>query len=554
MRFSKLISVVVFSFCFPIVAFAAVGVTSSELSGAISIVLPSGGALETLPGYSAFSLKSSGNVTGGIYAEYEARNSANPFLTQELPNIKIFVFTYANQDTAEAKFAAIKNTALYSRDMIFSDEKNIYFKSQPGSGVDIFGLIASEENSLHLVHVNGNIIYQASLYRGSGEYDRENVEDFQIVLNDTAQVQDVLGNAIWQIKLSLGLLFPPASSDFYSKSSKSSLNLSSLYAIPLNGDINFEFYLGQAKSAVGTILDSSGISSPKEGDLYLYLQNDGKLLAGIYAPKYDADCDQQSGWYRIWSSKPLNEFEWNNVNLHYGIGGFSLTVNGEEMGSCSVSQSRSARNLFFGDFPNDSIEESAVGYMTQLDFTSSRTGGGQTWDSVLSTQLFLDLPNSDPDVEIFEFLKDEGIFMGSDGMLYPDNTLNRAEMVKVLLKAFDYSTEGNSVPFWDVPADSWYLGYLAKAYSIGMVEGNDDGSFAPASQINRAEFYTMLYRISGSNKLSYGGEFSDVSSGDWYMSGAAYALENGLVSGSSFKPSALVSRRDSARVLYSLLK
>ena len=48
----------------------------------------------------------------------------------------------------------------------------------PGAGADIFGGILTEDNSIHMLHMNGNILFHASIYRNSGEYYRPNVDAF----------------------------------------------------------------------------------------------------------------------------------------------------------------------------------------------------------------------------------------------------------------------------------------------------------------------------------------------------------------------------------------
>ena len=45
---------------------------------------------------------------------------------------------------------------------------------------------------------------------------------------------------------------------------------------------------------------------------------------------------------------------------------------------------------------------------------------------------------------------------GSEGNLRPDEYLNRAEMVKILLKAYGHSAEDGELPFVDTENDAWY--------------------------------------------------------------------------------------------------
>lgn len=557
MRISKLLTGLIGVLCFPSLAFAAVAVTSGDLQDASSLILPAGNNLEPLEGYSNFTLSYVTDIVSGIEASYEAKYSGDLTLAQELPTLTVQVYSYSRSDLAESSFNSLSGLASFSngqKTILDEDARSLYYSSLPGTGVDVFGRITSEEKSLHLVHLNGNLIYHVSLFRGGGEYNEGNVNAFAARIADSAGSRETLEDVVEGMKLSLGLLFPPALSDFSAKSEKSSLNLSDLYTIPDNGTVQFDIYIGDPASAVGTVIDSSGILPPQEGDLYIYIQNDGTLLAGVYAPALDASCDEQSGWYRLFSNQALYPYEWNTVSFQYGVGGLILKHEGVVVASCGVSEDRSDRDLYFGDFPTDSINESMVGYLNSLTFNSTLAPDGRTWDAVLSQQLFYDLANSDPDYAIFNTLKTARIFLGSDGMLYPEQPLNRAQMVKVLLKTYGVAAdEQGAAPFWDVAPDAWYKKYLNSAYDIGMIEGHANGTFLPEHELNNAEFFTMLARISGEERLGYDDGFSDVSEKNWYAVGAAFALKHNLVSGSSFKPADWVTRREAAQIIYQIL-
>lgn len=541
MRFTQLIIAAVLSVLLVLPVGAAVGVRSGELQSAGSIVAPSGAAASALEGYGAFELLEVSAVSGGIVARYEAPLEDNPYVTDELPQLEMVILTYASQESAHAAY-----------EQLGGSEESWFYVSEPGFYVDVLGRVSSEESSLHLLHVNGNLLYHVSLYRGSGNYNRENVLAFAAALENEGAAEAVMLSLVEEAKLALGLLFPPSSGDFRAKSEKSSLALTDLYEVPSHGRIEFELYVGSPASSVGTVFDSSGIDAAAPGDFYLYVQKDGLLQAGIYAPSYDADCDSQSGWYRVNASEALVPYEWNSVTLHYGVGGFKMRLEDEIVASCAVDQGRSERALYFGDYPDDAIHESFVGVLDELEFVPSVTASGQEWDEVLASQLFADLSADDADAAVFEDLYEAGVFLGSAGYLYPDDVLNRAEMVKVLLKAFAADADGSSHPFWDVPEGAWYEDYLAAAYKIGMIKGHEDGRFLPGHELNRAEFYVMLARILDSSvKLDEG--YADVSSKDWFASGAALAEEAGLVTSSYFYPARSVTRREAARAIWVLM-
>lgn len=46
--------------------------------------------------------------------------------------------------------------------------------------------------------------------------------------------------------------------------------------------------------------------------------------------------------------------------------------------------------------------------------------------------------------------------------------------------------------FPDVPSNAWFAEYVNEIKDWGVINGNDDGTFAPENNINRAEFAKML--------------------------------------------------------------
>lgn len=93
------------------------------------------------------------------------------------------------------------------------------------------------------------------------------------------------------------------------------------------------------------------------------------------------------------------------------------------------------------------------------------------------------------------YVYNNGIVQGyTDGSYKPDQTINRAELLKIIVEAkyaneidsFVMTSSGGSC-FSDVPTDQWYAKYVCFAEREGIVEGYDDGTFKPAQQINFVE-------------------------------------------------------------------
>lgn len=89
------------------------------------------------------------------------------------------------------------------------------------------------------------------------------------------------------------------------------------------------------------------------------------------------------------------------------------------------------------------------------------------------------------------YVYNNGIVEGyEDGSYKPDQTINRAELLKIIIEA-KYDNEFEAYDdqgcFTDVPASQWYSKYVCFGLDNYVVEGYTDGSFKPANEINFVE-------------------------------------------------------------------
>ncbi len=61
-----------------------------------------------------------------------------------------------------------------------------------------------------------------------------------------------------------------------------------------------------------------------------------------------------------------------------------------------------------------------------------------------------------------------------------------------VLLGLGFTAFAQGTVFPDVQLDDWFAEYVLEIKDWGVVSGNDDGTFAPARNINRAEFSKML--------------------------------------------------------------
>ena len=110
-------------------------------------------------------------------------------------------------------------------------------------------------------------------------------------------------------------------------------------------------------------------------------------------------------------------------------------------------------------------------------------------------------------------------------------------------------------PFTDVPESRWSYPYIKELYDAGVISGMTATTFAPAENMTRAQFVTMLAGLAGADVSNCPATpFRDVPEGAWYAPYVNWALANGIVSGTSavtFSPDASITRQDMAVMLYS---
>ncbi|QQR83522.1 S-layer homology domain-containing protein [Candidatus Peregrinibacteria bacterium] len=146
----------------------------------------------------------------------------------------------------------------------------------------------------------------------------------------------------------------------------------------------------------------------------------------------------------------------------------------------------------------------------------------------------------------------------ADGEFKGDRPVNRAEAAKFLLLA-RYGTVADgqfSNPFWDVLTDQWYAKYVLKAASLGVINGNPDGSFRPGDSVNTAEFAKMVTNIFGLPvNLTY--DYTDVSANAWYATYAGALDQYDMLPTRPdrlMSPSRKMTRNEVAIAIYQYLK
>ena len=107
----------------------------------------------------------------------------------------------------------------------------------------------------------------------------------------------------------------------------------------------------------------------------------------------------------------------------------------------------------------------------------------------------------------------------------------------------------NTNPYKDVSTGDWF--YPAVEYMSGKkyMTGYSDTEFGPDDTLSRAMFVTVLYRVSGEKVNASATKFTDVPQNIWYTEAVAWAVANGITSGTgdtTFSPNSPVTRQEMA--------
>ncbi|OIO53896.1 hypothetical protein AUJ46_04100 [Candidatus Peregrinibacteria bacterium CG1_02_54_53] len=143
----------------------------------------------------------------------------------------------------------------------------------------------------------------------------------------------------------------------------------------------------------------------------------------------------------------------------------------------------------------------------------------------------------------FGELKAQGVIQGyADGLARPDNPLNRAEALKVIL-SFDgtgkdrvvwYQGHLPAMPlFWDTDQAQWYAPYVEAAFEKSLITGYPDGSLRPGQYLRVEEAVALLMRTMGEGSGAGGNAemspYIENQSRQWYTQAINAAIRRNLV-------------------------
>lgn len=180
---------------------------------------------------------------------------------------------------------------------------------------------------------------------------------------------------------------------------------------------------------------------------------------------------------------------------------------------------------------------------------------------------FNDVPTGHARFAAVTYLSNRGMLSGyEDGTFRPDQPVNRAEAVKIIVSALlgekQPETYGKT-SYADVADDAWYKPYVETALQeFRMIDGPPSTNlFAPERQVNVAEFLKILLTGYGIDAVASYGELALPLASDeadvtaWHYPYVRYALSASMITSREtlLEPQRQLTRGDVAEMLYRFL-
>ena len=187
----------------------------------------------------------------------------------------------------------------------------------------------------------------------------------------------------------------------------------------------------------------------------------------------------------------------------------------------------------------DGTEEIVRNSLPTEDGIQLTVNGGATVKIVDNSKDFADTRNHWAK-DAIDFVSARGLVNGMNDSIYaPNNSTTRAQLWTILARQNDANLNGGAT--WYESAQNW-----------AKDKGISDGA-APDGTINRAQMVTMLWRAMGQPAAASGASFADVPADSYYAQAVAWAVENGITTGTGngkFSPDNTCTRAQIAVFLY----
>ena len=147
-------------------------------------------------------------------------------------------------------------------------------------------------------------------------------------------------------------------------------------------------------------------------------------------------------------------------------------------------------------------------------------------------QPFTDVAPEDWFYDAVTWAKGAGITGGvSQDRFGSGDPCTRGQIVTFLWRAAGSPAPKGQADMNDVPADAYYSTAVAWAVENGIASGTGANLFSPDAPCTRAQAVTFLWRAAGSPAAQGGADFHDVTDGDYFAQAVAWANEHDITDG-----------------------
>ena len=166
--------------------------------------------------------------------------------------------------------------------------------------------------------------------------------------------------------------------------------------------------------------------------------------------------------------------------------------------------------------------------------------------------------------DAINYLADKGIVSGiSDNEFAPNETLTREQFAMMIVNAFNLTDNNSEADFSDVSKEHWAYRAVASAYSAGIVNGMDDGSFGLGQKIKRQDIAVMIMAAVKKTGIEFDSTkdtlLSDIDSvSEYARESVEYMVRAGVINGfaedNTFRPFGNTTRAQAAVIIYTVLQ
>lgn len=166
----------------------------------------------------------------------------------------------------------------------------------------------------------------------------------------------------------------------------------------------------------------------------------------------------------------------------------------------------------------------------------------------ISAYAYTDVPDTDPDFEVINFITDLGVLDGyADGSFRPDEIITRAELAKIIVNAMDYVLMPDENVYNDILKDYWATPWINAGFYNGIIFMDGDKCFHPDEYVTYEQAVKTIIAT-----LGYDGDLKTrFVYPDSYISSAK---ELGIIDDTSGTVGEFCTRRQFVKMLYNSLE